>query len=91
MDADALPNYKESSDLAALIADGLYSIQYKLLIFTLLIFVLVSSDIFINRVLSKFNDAVDYKTPTSWGVTIQGLFLVLSMIILDALVKNSII
>ncbi len=57
----------------------------------LLFFIMLSSDIFVNRALAKFSGAVDYKCPTSWGVFLQGLFLVLSMIIVDALIGQGVI
>jgi hypothetical protein len=78
-------------DLTSVIIDIVSHIQFKLLALMLLIFILISSDIFINRALSKFKGAVDYKYPTSWGVCLQGMFLVVSMIIVDGLVRQKII
>ena len=57
----------------------------------LVIFLLISSDVFINRVLSQFQGAVDYKNPTSWGVFLQGLFLAIICIFMDAIIRQKII
>jgi hypothetical protein len=57
----------------------------------LMLFLFLSSDVFIGRVLTPFSGAVDFKTPTSYGVMLQGLFLVLFMTMLDALIKQKII
>lgn len=57
----------------------------------LLIFIIISSDVFINRALAKFRGAVDYKCPTSWGTFLQGLFLVFACILVDAAIHQKII
>jgi hypothetical protein len=66
-------------------------IQYKFLGLLLIIFMMVSSDIFINRALAQFKGAVDFKCPTSWGTFLQGLFLVLIMVCIDALIRQNVI
>ncbi len=83
-----MPGRRAPDDLTTVIVDIMSSIQYKFLGLMLLIFILISSDVFINRALAKFEGAVDYKCPTSWGVCLQGLFLVLVIIIIDALISQ---
>ncbi|SIP85956.1 Hypothetical protein PACV_241 [Pacmanvirus A23] len=78
-------------DFTSILLDIASSIQYKLFGLMLIIFIFISSDVFINRALAKFNGAVDYKCPTSWGTFLQGLFLVLSCIIIDAAIRQKII
>jgi hypothetical protein len=78
-------------DLTAIILDISSHVQYKFLALLLVIFILASSDVFINRILARFKGAVDYKCPTSWGVVLQGIFIVLSMIVIDGLIKQKII
>lgn len=82
---------KTPDDFTSIVLDIASHIQYKFLSLMLVIFIIISSDIFINRALSKFKGAVDYKCPTNWGVFLQGLFLVLSMTIIDALIRQKII
>lgn len=78
-------------DLTSVIFDILSHIQYKFLGLMLLVFILINSDVFIGRALARFKGAVDYKCATSYGVILQGLFLVLGMIGIDVLVRQKII
>lgn len=78
-------------DMTAVFVDIASHLQFKFLGLLLIVFIITSSDVFINRALSKFKGAVDYKCPTSWGVCIQGMFLVIAMIIIDVLIRQKII
>ena len=78
-------------DLTAVVLDAVSRVQFKLFGLMFLVFLFLSSDTFINRVLTGFSGAVDYKSPTSWGVCIQGLFLVTAMIIIDPLIAHQVI
>jgi len=79
------------SDLASVIVDIASHVQYKLMGMMLIIFLFISSDVFVNRALSAFSGAVDFKCPTSYGVVLQGIFLVIAMIIMDVAIKQNII
>lgn len=64
----------------------------KLLIALFFIFLIVVSDIFTNNVVSLFGEkAVVGRSPTAWGTTIQGIFLVLFYIIALYLTENNIL
>ena len=78
-------------DFTSIVLDLFGSIQYKLFGLMLIVFVIASSDVFINRILSRFKGAVDVKHPTSWGVFLQGMFITLSCIILDAAIHQKIL
>ena len=78
-------------DITSIILDIASHVQFKFLALMLLIFVFLSSDVFINRILSTFRGAVDYKCPTNWGTCLQGLFLVLTMIIIDVFIHQGVI
>ncbi len=78
-------------DFTSIVLDLFGSIQYKLFGMMFVVFVILSSDVFINRVLSQIKGAVDMKYPTSWGVLLQGMFLVITCIILDASIHQKII
>lgn len=67
------------------------SIPWKLSIFVFLLFMFVSSDLFIDWILTRFSNSVDHRTPTPKGVLIQGLFLVLCMIMIQLLVDINIL
>ncbi len=78
-------------DLTSVVMDIASHVQYKFLVMLLIVFIMISSDTFINRALSRFRGAVDYKCPTSWGTFLQGLLLVLIMTTIDALIRQKII
>lgn len=82
---------QNSGDLFRMLIDAIGSVQYKLAGFVFAFFILISTDMFIHRVLRNIPDTMDGGQPTSWGVTIQGMFLALAMIIFDALIKMGVV
>lgn len=72
-------------------AAAINAIPYKWLIGVFVMFMIVSSDMFIARVLSRFDGAVLLRYPTNWGTIIQGLFLTLAMLLIDGLLRHGII
>lgn len=82
---------KPPDDITSIVLDIISHIQFKFLGLMLLVFIIISSDTFINRALSAFKGAVDFKNPTNWGVCLQGMFLVIVMILIDALVRQKVI
>lgn len=66
--------------------------NFKILLSLFLMFVVVVSDFFTNNVISGFGEkAVRCRSPTSWGVVIQGIFLVIFYIAAIYLIKNGIL
>ena len=89
---DSDPIYEAGSrDLISSLTDIVSGVQYKLLIFMFVIFLFVSSDMFIMRLLSRFSGAVDMKTPTNYGTILQGTFIVLACIVIDGLINQKVI
>lgn len=55
----------------------LQSVDYKLLFMLFIIFMVVVSDAFTGSIISGFGEnAVKCRTPTTWGIVLQGIFLV---------------
>ncbi len=79
------------TDLTSAIVDIASHVQYKLMGMMLIIFLFINSDVFVNRALSAFSGAVDFKCATSYGVILQGIFLVIAMIVMDVAIKQKII
>lgn len=64
----------------------------KIALFLIFMFIILNSEVFIRRILNKFNGAVDYDNyPTNWGVGIQAMFLALCYIVLNILVSKGFI
>lgn len=65
--------------------------NYKLMVALFFAFLVVVSDVFTNSVVSKFGNAVEGRDPTSWGVMLQGIFLVLSYILAVYLTEHGVL
>ncbi len=79
------------SSFVEIISDAVKGVQYKLFIMMFLFFLFLSSDTFVNRALSRIDGAVDYKTPTSYGTSLQGLFLVMACMIADIFINLGVV
>lgn len=90
-DSDPIVVARKPDDLTSVIVDIASHISFKFFSLMLMVFVFLNSDVFINRVLSTFSGAVDFKCPTSWGTCLQGTFLVLCMMGIEALIKQGVI
>lgn len=94
IDADDLSlseDIKKPDDLASALV-GLFSISnLKLIVFLFIIFLFVSSDIFIEKFLHKFNNAVNNREPTAKGVMIQGIVLILLFMFMDIIIKTGLL
>ena len=91
IDSVPLPVPKSPDDLMSIFVDIGSHAQYKFLLMMFIVFIIVNSDVFINRILSNFKNATDYKYPTNWGVLLQGLFLVIIMLSIDILIRQKVI
>jgi hypothetical protein len=76
---------KKPDDLASTFVGFLSCINYKLLFFLYIIFLFLTSDVFVDKILDRVDDAVHDRNPTTKGTFIQGLFLVLFYIAADAI------
>lgn len=82
---------KKSSTLMETLLEFANNIQFKLFAFILIIFMIISSDIFVDRVLSKIDGTVIGRDITLWGTFMQGLILVSISIILDVGIRFGLI
>ncbi len=90
-DSDPIIRRNSPDDFTSILVDSISGIPFKFLGLMFVMFVFVSSDVFINRILGNFTGAVEYKSPTSTGVVIQGMMLVVAMIVIDALIRQKIV
>lgn len=67
------------------------SANLKIVISLFLLFVLVVSDVFTSSVVGGFSGAVRCRTPTSWGIVLQGIFLVIFFILSVHLIDSGVI
>lgn len=78
-------------DFSVMLKDMVCSFNYKLIFMLFFFFLLVNSDVFMTRILEKFDNAYDYKSPTNYGVVLQGIFLILMYMVADVLIKQDVI
>ena len=64
----------------------------KLLVTLFIIFIVVVSDVFTNSIVAGFGEkAVRGRSPTAWGVVLQGIFLVIFYVLAVYLTEHNIL
>lgn len=64
----------------------------KLIIALFIIFIIVVSDVFTNSVITCFGEkTMCGRNPTSWGIVLQGIFLVIFYVIAIYLIEHQIL
>lgn len=87
-DYETIDKHKAPDDITSLIT-GLGIQKLKLSFFIFILFIFISSDVFVDRILSnKKNTYVEGRVLTSKGVMVQGLILSVCYIIITLLVEN---
>ena len=85
---------KQPNDFSGLIGGLANSINYKMVILIFLVYILLNSDVFINRILSKIDGTTTYNplnSPNTKGHVILGLLLSMCYILIDSLIKSDLI
>lgn len=78
-------------DFIGIISYGFGSINFKHLIFMLIMFIFLSSDVYVDRVLSKIPGTVFNRSPNTKGTMIQLMFFAIAYILIDILVSYKIL
>lgn len=90
IDSDKLKSDDEDNkpdDLSTVFMDCFTVMNFKLLFFIFITFILITSDVFVDKILSKFDGASENRNPTTKGSFIQGFVLVLFYIMFDVIIK----
>ena len=82
---------KSPDDFMGIFADFFVSVNYKLIFLLFIIYLFLHSDMFVDKVLTKVNGAVNHRAPTNKGTFITGLLLVLFYMVFDMLIKSRVI
>jgi hypothetical protein len=94
MAADKEPADSETigapDDATGILSSALGNVNWRTAILLFVVFMLISSDVFVER-LNSISGAVDGRFPTGKGTVIQGLTLALAYIVLDVLVRAEVI
>lgn len=73
-----------------IVAGAFEAIPLKLAIFVMLLFLFISSDIFIDWGLSYIPGAVEHRAPTNKGIILQSTFLTLGFILMSILIDKEV-
>lgn len=82
---------KGSDDLISPLVEIVKSVEYKYYAFMFLLFMFITSDVFMERVLSQIDGALEYQVPTPYGSIIQGIALIGAMLIIHIMITKEII
>jgi len=88
---EKLANKEVGDDVGSTMLVGLSKIQFKLLGIMAVLFMFLSSDVFVTRILGKFSNAADGCNVSNYGTILQATFLVLGVMVGDLLISNNII
>lgn len=81
----------ENGNALKMIMDIAGTMQLKLFGILFLVFMFVSSEIFVLGILERVPNAVDFKTPTTYGVMLQAAAMVMIGVVVDLLIRQKII
>lgn len=80
------------TDFVPMLEDMVKEIPCKMMFIMFLVFMLLSSDVFINRILARVDGAVSYiDTPTTYGTCLMALMFIVLFAVFDVLVKKQVV
>jgi hypothetical protein len=88
---ELLEKNSNSTDLMKLSGGVLSNINYKVAFMLFVISIVIFSDVFIDTVIRPFGNTVEAECTTTKGTMIQLLFLTISYILIDLIVKYEIL
>ncbi len=65
--------------------------KIKMTLLLLLLYIIISTDVFIEQILSNFSGATYMGSSTTTGVVISGMFIIFGYMIFDTLITNQVI
>jgi hypothetical protein len=82
---------EKKDDLWSLLSAVISSPNYKIGFFLMIIFIILSTNIFDNLVLKSFQGTMEYQSITTYGIIIKSIFLVLGYLLVDLLSRGEIL
>ena len=78
--------------LLMMAVNALCNIRYKSMVFLFILFVLITSDVFISIILKKLSGAVDdHGLASPYGTVVQGVILVIGYMLINFLIDQGLI
>ena len=82
---------KGPDDFSGILADFFVNINYKLIFVIFVLYLALNSDLFVDKVLSKIEGAVEHGAPSTKGTFALGILLVLFYVVFDLLIRTKLI
>jgi hypothetical protein len=80
------------SDFGEILKHLIHELPVKMAFIVFMLYIILSSDVFINRVLGRIHGAISgIDTPSTYGTVVTGLLLTLFYIIFDVLVRKEVV
>ena len=90
-DSEVIKVTKVPDAIGTVVVDILTQINYKTLLFLMFMFIVLNSDVFVTRILSHVDGAVDSKVVTNFGTILQAVTLGCTYVLMDGLVRNEVV
>lgn len=84
-------NRKKPDDFLTIFGNMFGHINFKLVFILFIIFLFLTSDVFISKFLGPIPGAIDYTDTTTYGTIIQGILLIIFYVIFDLLIQAKVI
>jgi hypothetical protein len=90
-DSDPVVVYTRPDAMMTVVTDVIQGVEFKFITLLFLLYLIIHSDVFIEKILSKASNATYMKYPTTYGTMLQGLLLCGSAIAVQCLMKAQVI
>ncbi len=90
-DSDPIVVSNKPDNMITIVTDVIQGIEFKFIALLFLVYLIIHSDIFIEKILSKAPSATYMKYPTTYGTILQGLLTCGSAIAIQSLIKAQVI
>lgn len=78
-------------DIMSMIMGAVGNMQWKFFIILFAVLIFANTDVFTDRIMSKFTNAVEGRTLTNWGTFIQIFMVIGILMVFDVLIKQGIL
>jgi hypothetical protein len=90
-DSDPVIVSNKPTSVMTVVTDVIEGVEFKFITLLFLMYLIIHSDIFIEKILSKASNATYMKYPTTYGTILQGLLTCGSAVVIQSLIKTQVI
>lgn len=91
-DSVSVDSCKSGDSFGPMIVSGLMEVPWKMMAILAVLYILLNSDVCIERVISKMEGAVEFGAqPSTYGVVIMALIFVMFYAVFDIMVRKNVL